>query len=137
MNASSSSHVGGTDLLPRRAAIARPQVAAHTEEDAERGRDGADARRVEPRAAQPDAIDAAHRVRPVHDGERRHVATGARQAAQDREAADAHVLVDDAVARDERLIVDHRRGPPPARRWQMIARLPMRQLWATCARAIT
>jgi hypothetical protein len=61
--------------------------------------------RSKPRAAEPDAVDAAHRVRAVHYRERRHVARRARQAAHDRQAADAHVLVHDAVPRDERVVV--------------------------------
>ena len=63
MNASSSCDLGGTGLgLDARHRQAR-DWSALAEEDAERVDDGADARGVEPRAAEPDAVDAADRVR--------------------------------------------------------------------------
>ena len=66
---------------------------------------------VESRAPETDAVHAAHGVGPVHDAERRHVAAGARQPAQQGEPADPHVLMHDAIARDEGAVARARRGP--------------------------
>src|SRR5262249_57952882 len=58
-------------------------------------------------ASQPDAIQTADGVGAIHDGERRHVAAGAREPTQDGQSPDPHVLVHDAVPGHERLITHH------------------------------
>src|SRR5262245_21328895 len=82
------------------------QIAARAKENGEGALNGADLLGVHPGAAQPDAVDAAHRVGEVHDAVRWNVATATRQTAQQGEAADAYILVHDAVAGHENQIVD-------------------------------
>ena len=87
---------------------------------------------IESGAPQTDRIHTTHGVGPIHDAERRHVSTGARQPAQKRQRSDPYVLMHDTVAGHERPIVelDMTRGrAPPA----TMVPLPMRQLWATWA----
>src|SRR2546426_6175747 len=85
----------------------RAHVGRHAEEHAERRGECPDAGGVEARAAEPDAVQPAHGMGPVHDGEWWDVAARARKAAHDREPPDPAVLVDDAVPRDEGLVLDH------------------------------
>src|SRR5438067_353690 len=65
-------------------------------------------RSVSPRSAsRPDAVQSAHGVRAVDDREGRQVARGAREPAHDDEPPDSAVLVHDAVAGDEGLVLHH------------------------------
>src|SRR5439155_20955017 len=68
-------------------------VGAHAEEYAEGARQRPHALAVEAGAAQPDAVQTAHRVRAVDEREGRQVARGAREPAHDDEPPDAAVLV--------------------------------------------
>src|SRR5262249_14605258 len=78
------------------------QVRPDAEEDAEGRRERAHPLAVESGATEPDAVEAADGVREVDDRERGQVARGAREAAHHHQAPDPAVLMDDAVARDER-----------------------------------
>src|SRR5438046_6330439 len=64
------------------------EVRARAEEDAEGGGERAYALAVEAGAPQPDAVEAAHRVRAVDDRKGRQIARGAREPAHDDQPPD-------------------------------------------------
>src|SRR5262249_16004147 len=80
------------------------EVLRPPKEDEEGVLELANLRGAEAGAAQPNAIDGTHRMRAIHDAEGGDVAAGGTQAAQQRQPADTHELMNDAVAGHKCLI---------------------------------
>src|SRR5208282_2825480 len=82
------------------------EILARPEQRDERVAQHGDGRCFEARAAETYHVDGAQRMRTIDDAERRDVAAHAATAASQGQAADARVLMNHAIAGDERAITD-------------------------------